>query len=379
MTTDNRPPSGPAGRRDRRPPIIDLGASEFARRRRAALDWLRLRFRSTLAISAVVLALAVAIALLWPRGDGGVSALEARLARMEQQVRDLAGRSPPPSVDPATVDGLAGRLAKLEAGAAAPRVPATDPALASGIAALDGELKSLVSRNAALDGELTALAERIGALARRSDEIAADARGRGDANANALADLTQKLAQFSQPVTQNETGERSVRLAVAAAMLRAAVERGEPFTAELAAAKALTADPAALAPLEPFAASGLPAAAPLARELLALTPTLAHASATPARDGGILGRLQANAEKLIRVRPIEEIAGDDPAAVIARIEARAAQSDLAGALAELAKLPEGLRAPARGFIAKAEARNAAADLSRRFAAGAVAALAKPSP
>ena len=166
---------------------------------------------------------------------------------------------------------------------------------------------------------------------------------------------------------------------MAAAMLRAAVERGEPFTAELAAAKALAADPAALAPLERFAASGVPAAAALARELLALTPTLAQVSTMPARDGGILGRLQANAEKLVRVRPIEEIAGDDPAAVIARIEARAAQSDLAGALAELAKLPEEMRARARGFVAKAEARNAAVDLSRRFAAEAVAALTKPSP
>ena len=44
---------------------------------------------------------------------------------------------------------------------------------------------------------------------------------------------------------------------MAAAMLRAAVERGEPFTAELAAAKALAADPAALAPLEAFAASDI--------------------------------------------------------------------------------------------------------------------------
>jgi hypothetical protein len=89
--------------------------------------------------------------------------------------------------------------------------------------------------------------------------------------------------------------------------------------------------------------------------------------------------LQANAEKLVRIRPIEEFAGDDPAAIIARIEARAAQADLAGALAELAKLPPGLRAGAQGWIAKTEARNAAVELSRRFAADAVAALATPSP
>src|SRR5205085_8178525 len=116
--------------------------------------------------------------------------------------------------------------------AAAPRVPATDPALASGIAALEGELKSLVNRNAALDGELKSLVERIGLLALRSDEIAAtaaDARGRSDANANALVGLAQKLAQLSTPAAHNETGDGSVRLAMVAAMLRAAAERGEPF------------------------------------------------------------------------------------------------------------------------------------------------------
>jgi hypothetical protein len=367
MTTDNHPPSGPAGRRDRRPPIIDLGAPGFAGWRRAAITWLPPNFPWTLTLAggAVVL-LVVAIAALWPSRDTDVSALDARLARMEQQVRGLAGRPPPPTLDPGTVDDLAGRLAKLEGAGAAPRVPATDPALANRIATLEGELKSL--------------SERIGVLARRSDDIAAianDARGRGDANATALAELTQRLARLGQAgVARGEAGDRSVRLAVIAAMLRAAVERGEPFAAELAAAKSLAAEPAVLTPLEPFATSGVPAAAALARELLALAPTLAQASP---RDGGILERLQANAEKLVRVRPIEKVAGDDSTAVIARIEARAAQSDLAGALAELAKLPAPLRAGAQAWITKAEARNAAVELSRRFAADAVAALAQPSP
>ena len=367
MTTDNRPPSGPAGRRDRRPPIIDLGATEFASWRRASITWLPPNFLRNLAVAVAVLALlVVAIAGLWSGRDNDVSALDARLARMEQQIRELAGRPPPPNVDPGTVDDLAGRLAKLEAAVAAPRVPVTDPALANRIAALEGELKSLM--------------ERIGALARRGDEIAGiagDARGRGDDNASALAELAQRLALLGEPgPARGETGDRSVRLAVTAAALRAAVERGEPFAAELAAAKSLAADPAALAPLEHFATSGVPAAAALVRELLVLAPSLVQALP---RDGGILERLQANAERLVRVRPIEEIAGDDSAAVIARIEARAAQSDLAGALAEFAKLPPGLRAGAQGWITKAAARNATVELSRRFAADAVAALATPSP
>src|SRR5262245_47738271 len=129
-------------------------------------------------------------------------------------------------------------------------------------------------------------------------------------------------------------------------------------------------------PLEPYAASGLPSAATLSRELMGLLGTLAQASGTTPRDGGFLERLQANAERLVRIRPLDEPPGDDPAAVLVRIEQRASQADLPGALAELAKLPAPARAAAQAWIAKAQARLAAVAASRRFAADAFAALGK---
>src|SRR5207237_691368 len=57
------------------------------------------------------------------------------------------------------------------------------------------------------------------------------------------------------------TGDHSLRVAVAAAILRSAVERGDPFTAELKVAQGLAAEPPMLAPLEEFAGSGMPSAA----------------------------------------------------------------------------------------------------------------------
>jgi hypothetical protein len=98
----------------------------------------------------------------------------------------------------------------------------------------------------------------------------------------------------------------------------------------------------------------------------------------PPRDGGFLEKLQAGAEKLnlVRIRPIGEVAGDDPAAIVARIEAKASQADIAGALAELAKLPPAVRAPADGWSKKAETRLAALDASRRISADALAGLGK---
>jgi hypothetical protein len=170
--------------------------------------------------------------------------------------------------------------------------------------------------------------------------------------------------------------EAAARISVAAAALTAAVERGGSFAGELAALQALGVDPKALAPLAPFAASGVPSAAALSGELLALMPALNKAGGTPAPEGGVLARLAAGAQSLVRIRPVGDVKGDDPAAILARIELRATKSDIPGALAELAKLPDGARAPAQAFIAKAQGREAALDASRRLAADALAALAK---
>jgi hypothetical protein len=330
---------------------------------------------------------ALVLALLWvasllPRQDSGPNALEARLARLERQIGEVAARPSPTDSDARALDDVNSRLAKLEATPAPPR-PAADPAVANRIAAAEGEVK--------------ALAESVGILGRRSDEAIAaarEARQRADASAAAMAESTPKapatpaierseldaLAARVGAVERSErtveAGDRGLRLALAAAALRATVESGGGFAAELAAVKALGADPRLMAPLEPFASSGVPAAATLARELSPMAPALLAAAGAAPREGGFLERLQANAEKLVRIRPLEETAGSDPAAVVARIETKAAQADIAGALAELAKLPEPARAPAATWIKKAEMRIAALDSARRLAADALAGLGK---
>jgi hypothetical protein len=345
--------------------------------------------------SAGGLALAVALFLAgayFMAGDGSVSGAEARLARVEQQLRELSGRAPPPAFDTKAMDDLEGRIAKLEASAGS-RPAAIDPTLLNRIAAVEGALK--------------ALDEKAGIVARRTDDIsiiARDAREKADATATALAELSQKvtrlgtgrpadfdaLADRTGAIERNvaalagelakrsvgETGDRAVRLAMVAAAVNVAAERGDAFGAELAAAKSLGADPKALAPLEPFATTGVPPAASLGRELVGLMPALAQAAGTVPRDASFLERMQANAERLVRIRPIDDVRGDDPAAVLTRIELRAAQADLVSALAELAKLPAHARAPAQAWIAKAEARIAAIKASRQVAAESLAALGK---
>jgi hypothetical protein len=355
--------------------------------------------------AAIALAVGAAATVFFLPRDEGAPALAARLGALELAVRDLAQPAPPASPTPAApapdthaLDDVASRVAKLEAAGAAGAVPAPG----AGDAALSNRL-------AGLEGEVKALADTIGALGRRSDDATAaarDARAKSDTAAAAVAALTQKvgagnpltksdLDSFDQRVAALErshklleaelakssaassaaaaSGDRALRLAFAATALKAAVERGEPFAPELATVQALGAAPATLAPLAPFAASGVPSAGTLARELAELAPMLRPRGSAPREN--FLQRLQVNAEKLVRVRPVDEAASAD-ASGGARIDALAAQGDLAGALAELVKLPPAERAPAETWIKQAQARAAAIEASRRLAADSLAGLGK---
>src|SRR5262245_12518179 len=422
MTMDQPPPppqgaSPPPGSSGRRPPTIDLTATEIenpgpaakptdaSARASAAAEsssghttWLPPSvpwgpLGAGVAGGAVVLAvLGIANLIMGP--DTGTSALNARLAGLEQRIRDVAARPLPAGSDPRALDDVTARLAKLEAATATPRPGGTDdPALANRIANIEGQVK--------------ALSESVSVLGRRTDEAATAAR-EARQRAEAGADSTQKAAPGAPAIERSElealanrvaavernekvvatelakrpvdAGDRSLRLVVAASALKAAVERGDPFAAELAAVKAVAdpkrSDPKAVAALEPLAASGVPTAAALARELSGLTPSLLQATGAPPRDGGFLEKLQAGAENLVRIRPINEAAGNDPAAIVARIETRASQADIAGALAELAKLPPPVRVPAEAWSRKAEMRMAALDASRRISADALSGLSK---
>jgi hypothetical protein len=373
------PPATPSSEEPSKPlpPDVPGGPPPEAppRRRVPAVSWLGV------AVAGVGLVLAaLGLVSLFISRDNGVSALDARVAGIELDLRDLASRAPPPAADPKALDEVAGRVAKLEATGAAPPQGAGDPALAARVAALEVELKTM--------------AEAVGVLSRRDEEALAaarEARVRADASAAELAELAQKppaaidrsefealanrVAAVEQSAKTAARDDRALRLALAATALNAAAERGDAFAAELAAVKALGADPKLAAALEPFARAGVPTAATLAQQFSALAPSLLQASEPPPPEG-VLGRLQLNAEKLVRIRRVDEAPGSDGAAIVARSEAKAARGDFAGAAAELGGLPPNARAPAEAWIKSAQARTAAIDASRRLAADALAGLSK---
>ena len=127
-----------------------------------------------------------------------------------------------------------------------------------------------------------------------------------------------------------------------------------------------------------FAASGVPSAAILSRELLTLVPKLSPAVPETATTGaGIVDRLQAGAAKLVRIERTDAV-GNDRSAIIARVTAAALRNDSADARRELNTLAPADRAAAQPWLDKADQRDAALAASRQFAADAMAALAKPA-
>src|SRR5206468_1572256 len=80
--------------------------------------------------------------------------------------------------------------------------------------------------------------------------------------------------------------------------------------------------------------------AALAQNLSKLAPAMLEAASAPRREAGVMERLQASAERLVRIRPVEEASGDEPSTMVARAELKATRGDIAGALADLERLPE---------------------------------------
>jgi len=280
------------------------------------------------------------------QGERAEPALGNRLAAVEAQEKSLGN----------SVATLSGRIDEI-ASTSQSAVKQADAAHAAAEAATSASQATghAVSQNAVQRSDIEALANRVVAL---------------ESTVKALA------AAATQPAAQ--TDDRPARLSIAAEALRAAVERGAPYQAELAAVQALGADPSATTPLEPFAKTGVASAGALARELGAIASTLQDGAEPAATDATFLGRLKANAQKLVRITPVDAPAGSDTKDVVDRIKFDAAHGDIAAAIADIGQSPDSTKALAVDWTKKAEARGAAIAASRQIAADALAALSKPS-
>ena len=377
---DDPSPSPDAGRARRDPPTIDLEASEVTtepqnageaappeplpspRPGRSAFATGLIAALSGAAAAALVIALSVVAG--WPEV--------------------VPAPSPPPTstVNSAAIDDLATRLAGLEAKTGKPVAAAPDPATVSRLGALEksvADLRAELDRLRAQSEKLAGAVSDVKSAPRDAAPPPADLTGINDRIAGLERAIGAQKAELTQE-SAKPADDVPLRRVVAAALLDVLVRIGDPYPAALEAAKSLSLHPEELKPLEPFATTGVPNAANLCRELLTLVPKLSPpAPATTTSTGsGIVERLEAGAAKLVRIERTD-VKGNDRDNVVARVTAAALRNDVNEARRELNMLTPADRAPAQGWVEKADARDTALALSRQFAAGAMTALAKPSP
>jgi hypothetical protein len=376
-----------SGRARRSPPTIDLEATELSGETGNAgteAEPERLREASSAAISpwviapvsgavAAALVIGVAWVLGWPAPPAPGAAQDAA------QVNSAQGNSPP--VNAAAVDDLAARVAAIESKTSQAAAAAPNPAA--------------VARVEALEKSLAALRGEVSSLRAQSEKLAADMNeaksAPGESAAPDLSAVNERIAAIERAVRAQsaETARDGVRPAdpaddvplrrvVVASLLDISARLGEPYAAELAAAKSLAPDPDALAPLDGFASAGVPKPINLSRELLELVPKLSPPAQQNSSTGsGIIERLQAGASKLVRIERSDAV-GNDRGAVVARVTAAALRNDVNEARRELMTLAPADRAAAQAWIDRADARDAALAASRQFATDAMTALAKPA-
>jgi hypothetical protein len=395
---DDRPedssPPGDAGRPRREPPTIDLKATDVSTTPQEAAE---AKAEPAPAGAAPDEHVAPASAPVSPWAIAPISGAVA--AALVIAVGWALGwptvQAPPPvaQLNAGAIDDLTTRIAGLESKVSKPATPLADPAAAA-------RMETIEKSVAALRSELTAARAQADKLASAINDAKAAPRDAAAATVD-LSAVNERIAQIERAAKAQETeiagiktaeaksaetksAERkpaddvALRRVVAASLLDVAVRHGDPYAAQLAAAKALSPNADALKPLEAFSASGVPNAAALCRELVAIVPKLAPPAAENDTTGsGVIDRLQAGAAKLVRVQRADTV-GTDRSSIVARVTAAALRNDLNEARRELNTLAAPDRAAAQEWIGKADARDAALAASRKYAGDTMAALAQAS-
>jgi hypothetical protein len=318
------------------------------------------------------LGLGAGYSLLTSKADG--TDTENRLGALEAQARqtnDALGAAA--NRESAAGAALGKRISALEAGAGVSntanldkRVTALEASSAGNSAASDAtqrlaaQAKDLRADVDAEKGQLPDLSARVAKL--ESDAPKANVAG---SDLAALAARIDKIeAAFSAPKSETRAAaeqpapaDNATTIAIIAEVAEERLRSGAAFGPELAALQRMGVDAAALAPLEAVV-NGAPTNGALAASFNAVAPHVLAATSQP-DAGSVTDRFLAHLHNLVKVRELNETAGDDPQALVSQIEAGSRRGDIGAALAAFDKLPEAARKAAGDWPTLARARQAA--------------------
>jgi hypothetical protein len=282
--------------------------------------------------------------------NGQIAALKTQIAAISNSENggDAAARVKMLSD---ALDQVKADVAALKASVAQAGEPQAVGELRDKMAALETALARLDKAGDPASVDLGPLNEKLAALdalVKSSSDAASEQQGRLGALEQSLSQLSAKVeAQASQP---------KIALSIAASALKAALDRGAPFAAELETFAAIAPDAPQLAALRPYAEKGVATRADIASGTDAAATAMVAAGKPVDQNAGFLQNLMASAESLVKVRPIGAVEGAGVPETVARLEAAVNQGDYAKALAEYDTLPETAKAAGADLAEKLRAR-----------------------
>lgn len=244
------------------------------------------------------------------------------------------------------IDTLKQQLASLQSGSTA----GASPELEKRIAALE----SAPAQSAAAAPD-PAVAEKLAALEAEVGTLKNSLSQASQSQAASSGELTQRLDAAEKKLNEPRD-DIEVARAIAAAGLKAAIDRGGPFLTEIETLAGVAPDDPSVAALRGFAPTGVPSRAELMREFPAVANAMLEAIHQPDPNQGVGARLMTSAMSIIKVRPVGNIVGEAPEAVTARMEDKLRNGDLTGSAAEWNALPDAAKTVSATFKKSLDAR-----------------------
>lgn len=228
------------------------------------------------------------------------------------------------------IEALKSKLA--EQAAATPKVDLSP--VESKLAALEEKVAKVPEANglsADADARINALSEQVKAAETAGTTLKTEGE-------TARAALEMRIEAIEKKLDQPRD-DVEVAVAIASAGLKAAIDRGGPFTAELSTLEGIKPDDPTVKELKTFAATGVPSRANLVADFPKVADAILAASRSDDPNQSLTDRLLSSALSAVQVRPVGEVEGEGPDAIVARMETRLTNGDLVAAAAEWNKLP----------------------------------------
>ncbi|WFU08556.1 hypothetical protein QA646_14820 [Rhizobium sp. CB3090] len=269
----------------------------------------------------------------------------------------------------AEIDGLKQTVSNLAA------APSPDAALTARVAALE----AAGANNTAASGSSSSsdADQKIAALSAEVDQLKTSLAQATQSQASSDADVSKRLEDAEKKLNA-PSQESAVARAIAAAALKAAIDRGGPFQPELDTYANVAPDDPAIADLKAFAQTGIPSRADLIRRVSDVATAIVTSTQQDDPNQSWRDRLLASAKSLVQVRPVGNVTGDSVAAIAARFEDKVKNGDLPGAITEWNSLPDAAKSASAAFKQSLEARIRVEDLVSDALSKAIAGTGKQS-